>query len=125
MLAAVRVRGVPDTPETVSHTLTSLNLDSRHSCVLLEDSASVRGMLDQARDYIAFGAVSDDTARTLIERRSDGGDMDIDDIMDAGISSPFHLSPPSNGFSDPRRGYGQGGSLGERDDMDRLLERMM
>ncbi|MDY6769802.1 MAG: uL30 family ribosomal protein [Candidatus Nanohaloarchaea archaeon] len=109
MLAAVRVRGVPDTPRSVSDTLQSLNLEQKHACVLLEDTAATRGMLDAVKDFVAYGPVEDDTVAALQER----GD------------APFHLSPPSGGFSDPKRRVGQGGSVGKREDMDDLLDRML
>lgn len=108
MLAAVRVRGLPDTPRKVSDTLESLRLDRKNTCVLLEDTDSSRGMLRAVRNHVAYGEVSDETVSNLGERGS----------------SPFRLSPPSRGFRGPKRGYNQGGSLGERDDMDELLERM-
>ncbi|MDY6761536.1 MAG: uL30 family ribosomal protein [Candidatus Nanohaloarchaea archaeon] len=108
MLAAVRVRGIPDTPENVSATLESLQLTQKNACVVLEDTDSNRGMLDAAKDFVAYGEVSEETADTL---GIDGG--------------PVRLSPPSGGFKDPKRQYGQGGSVGKRDDMDALLDRML
>lgn len=109
MIAAVRVRGVPDTPRNVSDTLESLRLRSRHSCVLLEDTDSNRGMLNAVKDYVAYGEVDEDTVSRLQERGE----------------QPFRLSPPSKGFRNPKRGYAQGGSLGKRDDMDELIGRMV
>jgi large subunit ribosomal protein L30 len=106
MLAAVRVRGIPDTPENVSATLTSLRLTQKHACIMLEDTESNRGMLDTVKDFVAYGEISEETA-------------------DAVDETPTHLSPPSGGFSDPKRQYGQGGSVGHRDDMDALLNRMV
>lgn len=109
MLAAVRVRGVPDTPQNVAATLETLRLTQPNSCVLLEDTEANRGMLEAVKDYVAYGAVADGTVSML---------------QDEG-SQPFTLSPPSKGFRDTRTRYGQGGSVGERDDMDDLLERMV
>lgn len=109
MLAAVRVRGVPDTGRKVSDTLESLRLTKKNACVLLEDTESNRGMLEVARDHVAYGKVDEDTVENLRERGSE----------------PFGLSPPSKGFRDPKRQYSEGGSAGKRDDMDELLDRMV
>ncbi|MCJ7478852.1 MAG: uL30 family ribosomal protein [Candidatus Nanohaloarchaeota archaeon QJJ-7] len=109
MIAVVRVRGIPDTGRRVSDTLESLRLEKKHSCVLLEDNSSNRGMLDAVKDYVAYGDVDEETAEKLREQGE----------------APFSLSPPSKGFRDPKTGYNQGGSLGERDDMEELLERML
>jgi large subunit ribosomal protein L30 len=151
MIAAVRVRGVPDTSKTVTATLESLHLTNKHNCVLLADTDANRGMLTTAKDYIAYGPVDADTITSLLRERADvdGGNLadaadglgydDADDLAaalvdgdlsprelrDAGVSIPFRLSPPSKGFKDSRRHYNQGGALGERDDMDVLLRRMI
>ncbi len=108
MLAAVRVRGIPDTPDNVSATLESLQLTKKHMCVVLDDDDTARGMLDTVKDFVAYGEVSDETVEAL----------DAD-------NGPVRLSPPSGGFADPKRRYGQGGSVGNRDDMDELLDRML
>ncbi len=150
-IAAVRVRGVPDTRKTVTDTLESLHLTKKHSCTVLADTDANRGMLRQAKDFIAYGTVDDETVEVLLRNRgtvngtdlsdkvedigydtlSDvaaelaDGTVSIADLRDNGLSIPFRLSPPSKGFKDSRRHYKQGGSLGERDDMDALLQRMI
>lgn len=151
MLGAVRVRGVPDTPENVSQTLDALRLPSKHTCVLVTETDANEGMLETAKDYIAYGPVEQETVATLLREHGtvDGDPLqehvdalgydDIDALADAlasgdetlraladrGLALPFRLSPPSNGFKDTRRHYRQSGSLGERDDMDELLRRML
>ncbi|MDY6769061.1 MAG: uL30 family ribosomal protein [Candidatus Nanohaloarchaea archaeon] len=108
MLAAVRIRGIPDTPENVSATLEKLQLTQKNACVVLEDTESNRGMLNAVKDFVAYGEIDEGTV----------------DALDAD-GEPVRLSPPSGGFRDPKRRYGQGGSVGERDDIDELLERML
>lgn len=151
MLAAVRVRGVPDTGKKVSKTLQSLRLHNKNNCTLLRDSDSNRGMLDRARNHIAYGEVEADTVEALLEKRGQvhgnplSEELDtlgydsVEDLVAAledeeislgklhsdGMTLPIRLSPPSKGYSDPKRQYRQGGSVGKRDDMDDLLGRMM
>lgn len=136
MLAAVRIRGVPDTRRKAAETLQQLRLDRKHSCMLLPDDDATRGMLQVVKDYVAYGPVTDETIAQLLAQRSgiddpagvaDGlGNGSVSrQLTAAGAQLPFRLSPPSKGFRDTRRQYGQSGSLGERDDMDTVLQRMI
>lgn len=115
MIAAVRVRGTVDTSKKLEKTLDTLNLDSRNKCVVLEDEESTRGMLEKVKDYITFGEIDDQTLEKLGERRGD--DMESNDTV--------NLSPPSGGFRNIKKQTGQGGALGERDDMDELVGKMV
>ncbi len=151
MLAAVRIRGVSDTRKKASETLQQLRLHNKHNCVLIPDDDTHGGMLNQVKDYVAYGTVSDETVETLLARRGTVNGMDLPDAADElgydsveavaaalvdgettpwklaskGMQLPFRLSPPSKGFDGTRQQAGQGGSLGKRDDMDALLERMI
>lgn len=151
MIAAVRVRGVPDTSKKASQAMQSMLLHNKNNCVLLPDTGKHRGMLTAAKDYITYGEVDTDTAKALLEKRGelDGvkladnpeavGYESLDELVDAldaeetsvfklrsqGLHVPFRLSPPSKGYKDSKRHYRQGGSLGERDDMNTLLQHMV
>lgn len=115
MIAAVRIRGDLDVAEKVSRTLHDLKLRKRNQCVLYEDTDAIKGMLNRAKDYIAYGEVDDETVEKLSERK--GSTVEAGDVVS--------LPPPSKGFKDTRKQHGQGGSLGERGDMDQLIQRMV
>lgn len=115
MIAAVRVRGDLDTREKASRTMQDLKLKNRNQCVLFEDSESIKGMLNLAKDYITFGEISEETVEKLSDRK--GEDVEHGDVIS--------LSPPSGGFRDTKKQVGQGGALGEREDMDKLLQNMI
>ncbi len=151
MLAAVRVRGLPDTRKKVSDTLRSLRLHNKHNCMLYPDTESNRGMLQQVKDFVAYGEVSTETAERLLEKRGQvhgnpladrvealgydsiadivaalqDEDISLGKLHSDGLNVPFRLSPPSKGFRNPKQHYRQGGSVGKRDDMDELLGRMV
>jgi len=115
MIAAVRVRGDVDVDVKISTTLQNLKLEDRNQCVVLEDSDSIRGMLRHAKDYITFGEVSEETVEALEERK--GEELESGDTV--------NLTPPSGGFEDTKKQVGQGGTLGKREDMDSLVQKMV
>lgn len=151
LTAAVRVRGVPDTHRKARETLQSLRLHQKNNCMLFPDTDTHAGMLVRAKDYIAYGPVSTETVETLLQKRAQVNGVPLADEIESlgygsvselaaaledenvhlqqlqkkGLKLPFRLSPPSKGFKNTRGHYNQSGSLGERDDMDALLKRMI
>ena len=71
MIAAVKVRGNVDVAKPIKDTMKNLGLDKRNQIGLYEDSDSLRGMLDKAKDYIAYGEVSEETVVMLEDRYGD------------------------------------------------------
>lgn len=115
MIAAVMTRGRVDARDKAKQALDHLNLQKRNQLVLLDDNDAIRGQLAVAKDYITFGVVDDETVEKLEE--TSGKNLDTGDTVS--------LSPPSGGYKNTRRQVGQGGSLGQRDDMDDLVNRMV
>lgn len=104
-LVAVKIRGSIDARESIQKTLGTLGLTKKNKATVLEDNDSNRGMLRKAKDYIAYGEVDEETAEEVEEK--------------------VNLSPPSGGLKSTKKQYHQGGSLGKRDDMEELLEKML
>lgn len=145
MLAAVRVRGVPDTGKKVRKTLNALRLHNKNNAMVYRDTDATRGMLDRVRDHVAYGEISDETAAELLRERgrihSNPLDEELDEVgfdsveavvaaladedvsagklHSRGMDLPFRLSPPSKGFG------GSTDATGKRDDMDELIGRMV
>ena len=116
MIAAVRVRGQVDVPKKIDRTLDSLGLRKKNQVILVdEDQDSLKGMMKQAKDYIAYGTVSEDTVEKIEEAKGE----------EVESGSKFSLTPPSGGFRDTRKNYAENGALGNRDDMDELLHKMI
>ena len=115
MIAAVRVRSKIDARKKAKRVLNDLNLENTNQCVVFEDSESIRGMLSIVKDYIAFGEISEETVELLEERK--GEDLEHSDVIS--------LTPPTKGYKNTKKQVGQGGSLGKRDDMDELIQRMV
>jgi len=115
MIAAVKVRSDTDARQNTKRTLTDLNLENKNQCVIFEVNDSLKGMLDVAKDYITFGEIEEETLDKLEERKGE----------DVGHGDVVRLSPPSRGFRSTKKQVGQGGSLGERENMDELIQRMV
>lgn len=114
MIVAVKVRSDIDARKKAKDILKNLNLEKTNQCVVFEKSDSVMGMLQRVKDYTAFGEVSDETLEKLSEIK--GNKIKNGDTID--------LSPPTKGYKSTKKQVGQGGSLGNRDDMDELLGKM-
>ncbi|MFB6292398.1 MAG: uL30 family ribosomal protein [Candidatus Nanohaloarchaea archaeon] len=115
MIAAVKVRGSVDASKKVSRTLDNLKLRKKNQCVLYEESDAIEGMLNVAKDYIAYGEIDEDTVEKLEEKKGD--EIENGDVIS--------LTPPSGGYRSTKRQVGQGGSPGKRGDMDDLLDSMV
>ncbi|MFT4892705.1 MAG: ribosomal protein L30/L7E [Candidatus Nanohaloarchaea archaeon] len=115
MIAAVKVRGSIDARQKAKRTLEDLNMHKRNQCVVFEDTDSIRGMLNTAKDYITYGEISEETLEKLEERN--GEELESGDTV--------NLAPPTGGFRDTKKQVGQGGSLGKRDNLDELVQKMV
>jgi large subunit ribosomal protein L30 len=104
-LVAVKIRGSIDANQNIQRTLETLGLTKKNKAVVLENTDSNKGMLRKAKDYITYGEVDEETAEKISEK--------------------VNLSPPSGGLKSTKRQYHQGGSLGQRDNMEKLLEKML
>ncbi len=114
MIAAVKVRGNVDVPQPVKDTMTNLGLKNRNEIRLYEDTESVRGMLNKAKDYIAYGEISEESVE-LLEERYDGVE----------VGNTISAKPPRKGFKNTRRNVNQGGSLGNHGEINDLIQRMV
>ncbi|PSH01683.1 MAG: hypothetical protein BRC27_01345 [Nanohaloarchaea archaeon SW_10_44_10] len=115
MIATVKVRGSIDARHKAKRTLKDLNLEKRNQCVVFEDNDSIRGMLETAKDYITYGEISKETLEKLEERK--GSEIESGDTV--------KLTPPTGGFRNTKKQVGQGGSLGKRDNLDELIQKMV
>lgn len=111
-IAIVLVRGFVRAHRDVKHTCTLLHLHRKMNCVIVEDNPVYRGMLQRIKDFVAFGPVSADTEKKLANRKN---------------RDHFTLHPPRGGFERGgiKKAWKRGGALGQRDEMDSLLAKMI
>ena len=153
VFAAVRVRGIVNVNPDIKRTLQLFRLTRVNHCVLLEENASTKGMLQIAKDYITWGEIDKAILSELIGSRGKlEGDKELTEdyiksatsytnleklsqaIIDnkfkykdiPNVKPIFRLSPPKNGYEGIKRSFVNKGALGyRRKEINKLLERMI
>lgn len=138
MLIAIRLRSTAKAREQIEVTLNLLRLNKIHNAIVVNETPSMTGMLRKAKDYIAYGNISDDMLKKLILKR---GRMEGNKRLDAKeaavafekikkgeftIKPVFCLTPPSGGFKKSIKQHYPRGELGNRKEkINELIERMI
>ena len=151
--AIVRIRGTVNIKPDIKKTLNLLNLTRANHCIIAEESPSLKGMLQIAKDYITWGELEKDTLSKLITHRgrligdkeisdehikSSTSYNDIDKLSKAIIDNKFkyreipsvkpifRLSPPKKGLKSIKRTFNKKGDLGYRGkEINKLIEKML
>ncbi|MDP2947253.1 MAG: uL30 family ribosomal protein [Nanoarchaeota archaeon] len=113
-IAIIRIAGQVEQKQPIKETLQRLNLPRKFSCVIIDDSDSVRmGMLNAVKDKVAFGKINDDFANEIEKKKK------------VGERKYFSLHPPIGGFKKTTKVATPKGILGKHDDISKLLGRML
>ena len=151
--AVIRIRGLVNLKPDIKKTLNLLNLTRANHCVVLDETPSVKGMLQVAKDYITWGEIDQKTLTNLITSRgrligdkaltndylkSSTSFDTINNLSDAIINKKFlykeipsikpifRLNPPKKGFEGIKRSFSNKGALGYRGkEINNLIERMI
>ncbi len=152
MFAVVRVRGQVNVSGKIEDTLGMLRLHKVNHCVFLRDTPNNKGMIQKAKDYVAYGTVDVESLTEILGNRGRlegdarltneyvkensefasiasfaealvNGDAKITDVP---LLKPvFRLHPPRKGHAGIKRTAQQGGVLGNHgDDIKALLNKM-
>ncbi len=153
-LCIIRIRGAPGMKRKILHTLKLLNLHKQNHCTIVQDNSSVRGMLQKAKDYIAFGNPSKEMIEKLLEKRARlvgnkpltenhiryttvyksigdlasaiyEGRIQIKEVQD--LKPVFRLHPPRGGYPGTvKKSITAGGALGNvGEKINRYLDKMI
>jgi len=115
-LAVIRIRGQTITNYDLEPAFTLMGISKKNSCVIVEDSPTIKGSLRKMQHHITWGEISEDTIKELDEKRTRRN------------SKAYHLAPPRGGHGKKgiRRDYNIGGVLGYRGDkINDLIKRMI
>jgi len=149
----VNLRGLVNTRAPVRSALEQLRLARRFNCTLVPDTPMFRGMLNVAKEHLAWRKAEAGIIEKLLLQRGEKSNgrkfsendlkalkqyssfSDLAKALEAGkarldgtqgMRSFFRLSPPRGGFRrSTRRPFEQGGVLGRNDQLDELVERMI
>jgi len=138
-IAVVLVRGMVGMTQPIIDTLKMLRLNHKNYCAVVENSPQMMGMIKKVKDYVAFGPISEDTFKELVEKRGEIYQGRLQDgkakysyktleLNGKHYKPYFRLNPPLKGFG--RKGiklaFKAGGALGNRGEkMNDLIKRML
>jgi large subunit ribosomal protein L30 len=151
MIAAVRVRGRTGVKKGIQDTMSMLKLTRINHLILLQEDPSYRGMLLKAKDYITWGEIDAETISQIITKRGklSGNEKVTEEyikenteygsieelakavsagkasVEDVGIKPVFRLHPPRKGYEATKTSFREGGSLGNREDINELVLKMV
>lgn len=151
-LLVVNLRGLVNTRRPVRRTLEQLRLINRFNATIVPDNEVYRGMLNLAKEHVAWCKLDSSTAEMLLSKRAEistgrrateeslkggkyGSFADLANALASGKATLdgslgfrqfFRLSPPRGGFKRSiRRQFGEGGILGPNKDLGKIVEQMV
>lgn len=99
--AAVLIRGPVHVDHEVLDTLCFLRLHKKHTCAILANTPSTKGMLERCKSYITWGEIAPETLTALIKAR--GKTQKASETGKAALPSKERL-PHSNKEASSQRG---------------------
>jgi large subunit ribosomal protein L30 len=148
----VRMRGQINVPHWAKATLNLLKLEKKFRATIIPSKENTLGMLDRVKHYISWQEANIDITKELFDKkgRTAGykkitnddlaklGFKTIDDLATSVIEGKitlnkikpikpwFALSPPKRGFKrSTRKTYGEGGILGQNQELIELVRSMI
>jgi large subunit ribosomal protein L30 len=150
-LLVINLRGMVNTRAPVRTTLEQLRVARRFNATIVPNDAVHQGMLNLAKEHVAWCELNADIAEKLLMSRAEistgtrvaeaviakdyGSFREIASKLESGellmnsiieIRPFFRLSPPRGGFKRSiRRQYRDGGILGPNEELSSLVEKML
>ena len=112
MIAIVRIAGQVGLDKDIKETFRRLNLPRKYSCVLVEPTAEKLGMINNIKNFIAFGELDEKTLSDLKEKREKKG------------KKYFALHPPRGGI-ETKKHFPKGVLGNHKEKIGELIGRML
>jgi large subunit ribosomal protein L30 len=152
MFCAVLIRSQIGANPRVKTTLKLLKLKKRNNMMIYRKNDYYKGMLERAKDFIAYGEINTENLVKLLEKRAyikgrklssmlkelgykeikllaedlESGKIDIKYLVNLGLEIPFRLNSPRKGLKNSKKAFSQNGSLGNwGEKINLLLARMI
>lgn len=113
-IVVVRIRGPVGVRHDIEKAMQLLCLKTKNSCMVVEESPSVKGFLQKIKSFVTWGPASENTLKLLQKKKLKG--------------KSYRLNPPRKGFESGgiKRAFTAGGALGNRGEhINDLIERMV
>jgi large subunit ribosomal protein L30 len=137
MIAIIRISGHVKLNERYEEMLFRLRLRKKYTCIVLPETKELKANLQELRNLIAYGKISPETLKLLIEKRgkplSPNKKVDISKALEAlekkglasaGVKPFFRLHPPRGGI-DSKLHYPKGILGDNKEDINELIRRML
>lgn len=117
MIAIIRISGRVNIEKGVKETLDRLRLRRKFICVVLENPTKEQiGMIKKVKDFTAYGEISQETYKKLIEKRGKK--------VKGELKPFFRLHPPRGGIKSKEH-FPKGVLGNHREKINDLIERML
>jgi len=114
MIAIIRIHGQVGLNKDVVETFKRFGLKRKYSCAVLENPGKEQlGMIKKIKDFVAYGDLSEETYKKLVEAPGDKS------------KKIFRLHPPRGGIDSKKNCRVRQGVLGNNKKMDELVGRML
>jgi large subunit ribosomal protein L30 len=115
MICIIRIHGQIGLNKNIAKTLYRLRIRKKYSCVVIEKPTKEQmGMINKVRDFVAFGEISEETYKKLVDKRK------------TKIKNFFRLHPPRKGIESKKHfGVGKGVLGDNKKKINDLIERML
>ncbi|MBT7903558.1 50S ribosomal protein L30 [Candidatus Woesearchaeota archaeon] len=120
-LVVIRLRSMIRATGDLRHANMILGLNRKNAAKLVNDTPSMRGMLQKLKDYITYGEIDSETLKLLKSTRAEVA-------SDGTEKNCYRLHPPRGGFErkGTKKPFGIGGAAGDRKEkINDLLKRMI
>lgn len=138
MIIVIRIAGKVGRTEEVEETLFRMRLRKKYVAVLLHDTEKNRELIKSVHQFVAYGTISPETMKDLIEARGQGIDgkkidaskiasqLDKKSLEELGVKPFFRLHPPRKGIESKKPfGVGKGVLGNHKEAINELVERML
>ncbi|MBU0894329.1 MAG: uL30 family ribosomal protein [Nanoarchaeota archaeon] len=115
MKLIIRIKGQVGLKKEIIETLYRLRLRKKYSCIVIDKPTKIQlGMINKVRDFVAFGEISEEVYKRLVEKRK------------TKIKNFFRLHPPRGGIESKKHfGVGKGVLGNNGKEINKLVERML
>ena len=138
MIVAIRISGIVGVSRKFEESLIRIRLRRKYSAVLLQENETNRKILNNLKDYVAYGEISKEMLIKLIELRGKSiekkkvdakkiaSEIEKKNLGKLGLKPFFRLHPPRKGIESKKHfGVGKGELGNNKEKINELLEKML